>query len=77
MSLLGQVLVLVLSFPVAGLLLYVLTVVERWVATGPGRTAPRERARHAEDHSPAGHQVLVTWPAHRRRQHAASTRRAG
>jgi hypothetical protein len=48
MSLLGQVLALVLSFPAVGLLLYALTTAERWALSDPSRgKPPRHRHRRA------------------------------
>jgi hypothetical protein len=58
MSLLGQVLALVLSFPAVGLLLYALTAAERWVLSDPFRDKPplhhhaAPPARHAARSGP-------------------------
>ena len=47
MSLLSQVLALVLSFPAVGLLLYALTVTERWALSDPSRDKPPRHGRPA------------------------------
>jgi hypothetical protein len=51
MSLLSQVLVLVLSYPAVGLLLYALTAVERWALSDQSGGKPRPRHHHAEPSS--------------------------
>jgi len=59
MSLLSQVLALVLSFPAVGLLLYALTVTERWALSDPSRDKlprhghPAPSARHAARPGPS------------------------
>jgi hypothetical protein len=58
MSLLGQVLALVLSFPAVGLLLYALTAAERWALSDPSRDKP---PRHAVP--PARHAARSRPPA--------------
>jgi hypothetical protein len=69
MSVLGQILVLVLTFPAVGLMIYALTVIEERISGGPGRGEPargepRERTRDADrGGDPAG--TLVRWPADR------------
>jgi hypothetical protein len=73
MSLTVQVLVLVLSFPAVGLLLYILTVAERWLLSDPVAKQPRQRARHAEDQTPTERQAVILSLAHRPRQRAASS----
>ncbi len=72
MSLMVEVLVLVLSFPAVGLLLYVLTVAETWLLSDPAAGGPRPRARRAEDQAPPQRQAVVVSLARRRRQRAAS-----
>jgi hypothetical protein len=47
MSLLSQVLALVLSFPVVGLLLCALTATERWALSDPSRDKPPRHGRPA------------------------------
>lgn len=59
MSLMVEVLVLVLSFPAVGLLLYVLTVAETWLLSDPAAGGPRPRARRAEDQAPPQRQAVV------------------
>lgn len=73
MSLTVQVLVLVLSFPAVGLLLYVLTVVEMWLLSDPVARKSRQRARHAGDRTPPERQAVILSLAHRQRQRAASS----
>ena len=73
MSLMVQVLVLVLSFPAVGLLLYILTVAERWLLSGPVAEQPRRRAQHAEARTPTERQAVILSLAHRPRQRAASS----
>jgi len=67
MSLLGQVLALVLSFPAVGLLLYALTVAERWALSDPSRDKP-PRHHHA---APARHAARPGPPARPGRSAAA------
>ena len=73
MSLMVQVLVLVLSFPAVGLLLYILTVVEMSLLSDPVARKSRQRARHPEDRTPPERQAVILSLAHRQRQRAASS----
>lgn len=61
---LGQALVLIFSFPVMGLLLFVLSVVETWLGDLPG-AAGQDPARPEDAHMPAGTHTLILWPADR------------
>jgi hypothetical protein len=67
-----MVLVLVLSFPAVGLLLYILTVAEIWLLSDPVARKPRQRARRAEDQAPERQAVILPL-AQRPRQRAASS----
>ena len=60
MSLLGQVLALVLSFPAVGLLLCALTAAERWAISDPSRDKP---SRHHHAAPPARHAARSSPPA--------------
>jgi hypothetical protein len=71
MSVTVQFLVLVLSFPAAGLLLYFLTVVEMRLLGDPADRKRRERARHAGGRTAPGQQALILSLARRQRRRSA------
>jgi hypothetical protein len=72
MSLTTQVLVLVLSFPAAGLLLYALTIEEMWMLRDPAGGQRRQRVEHAEGRTPPERQTVIFSLADRQRERAAS-----
>jgi len=73
---LGEALVLVLCFPVAGLLLFALTVIEKRLPGEPPCTHPRREAGREDDRRPADRQRLILWPTDRARRKQSSVRRA-
>jgi hypothetical protein len=72
MSLTAQILVLVLSFPAAGLLLYVLTIEEMRMLGDPAGRKPRQRAANAQDRTLPARQKVILSLAHRQHERAAS-----
>jgi hypothetical protein len=72
MSLTVQVLVLVLSFPAAGLLLYVLTIEEMRMLCDSADRKPQQRAGHVDQTPPERPTVTVSL-AHRQHERATSS----
>ena len=66
----GQVLVLVPSFPALTLLLVALTAVEKRLPGGPPGAKPRDSACQPDDRVPAERRALVLWPGGRGRRRA-------
>jgi hypothetical protein len=66
-----QALVLVLSFPAMGLLLFVLTVVEERLSGEPSRPVPRQSAGPARERRPPERHRLILWPPDHERRRGA------
>ena len=73
---LGEALVLVLCFPVAGLLLFALTVIEERLPGEPPCAHPPHEAGREDDRRPADRQGLIPRPPDRVRRKQSSLRRA-
>jgi hypothetical protein len=72
----AEVLTLILCFPVAGLLLFALTVIEERLPDQSPGTSPSRQAGQEIGRSPAGRGTLIVWPADRARRKQSPARQA-